>query len=206
MSNSIIKYQERFQVYGYFYLMEYEKYRKQLDIKSANCIKQIPDIIFVMMNPGSSKQADGYQNSYNKLVPAIHDKTQEKIMNLMELVNFQFARIINLSDYCNKDSFEFYKKISSLERMFPLHSIFHIDRRKELKNLIPMKAPIILAWGVHQNLNVLSKQALDFLMNRTSLYGLQHKQNSNGYYHPLRRVSKVHELSWLEEIKNEFFN
>lgn len=206
MKINLNKYQDRFKVVGHFYIVENEKYRKNLEIKSVHCKKLHPDIVFIMMNPGSSAQAEGYQNIFDSLVPVIYDRTQEKIMKLMEIVNFQFARIINLSDYCNEHSQEFYKRIPSLEISYPSHTIFHNSREQELMNLVPMDVPVILGWGVHQKLNVLSKRALEILKKRTSIYGLLHERNSNGYYHPLRRVSKIHELSWLEEIKNEFLN
>jgi hypothetical protein len=198
-------YSERFEVTGYFYLEGKDKFRKHLDIKIRGSKKDIPDLMVVMMNPGGSEQKIGYKNVTDKIVPTVHDKTQEKIMDFMMSCSSEYARILNLSDCCNKSSSSFYKQIPNLSQNIPSHSVFNEARLAELEHLFINAVPVVLAWGVNPALKELAESALNFLQKSgVDALGLKCNTNTWGYFHPQRRISKYHPNSWLAEMKNNY--
>ena len=89
-------------VTGFFYEIEKFKFRKYLNIKKENSSLQEPDLMVVMMNPGSSEP---YQiNQINKECITKPDNTQYQIFKIMEEFDFRYARILNLSDFRNPKS------------------------------------------------------------------------------------------------------
>ena len=60
---------------GLYYQVEEYKFRKYLNIKKVNSGRKTPDLMIVMMNPGSSRPVDGIDNS-NKESDAIPNNTQ----------------------------------------------------------------------------------------------------------------------------------
>ena len=102
------------------------------------------------MNPGSSKPLDekhvvknyrfeGYLKEKNfTLIPTKPDSAQYQIMRLMELNNWNFVRILNLSDLRNGNSSNFkkeFKKALDIDTSSP-HCITHPKRKQELKNAL----------------------------------------------------------------------
>lgn len=88
---------KQFKITGLYYAELGFKFRKYLDIKRVDTDITTPDIMVVMMNPGSSRPIDGIDN--NKLESlAVPDNTQSQIMKVMLNSNLQYARILNLSD------------------------------------------------------------------------------------------------------------
>jgi len=53
----------QFQITGLFYKLKGYRFRKYLNIKCRNSKKQTPDLMVIMMNPGSSKPVDGIENN-----------------------------------------------------------------------------------------------------------------------------------------------
>ena len=194
------KYSKRFKVFGYFYKVGENKFRKQLEIIRIQEIEVTePDLIVVMMNPGSSKQKLGYENTYDILVPTKHDMTQTKIMQYMDAKKYNYVRALNLSDYCEPKSNLFYEILSEPNQF---HSIFSVTRDLDLKELFHPNIPVLLAWGVDSQLNDLALQAYKkiALLKPEKIIGLKKEGCEFGYYHPMRRKSKEHILNWLEEI------
>lgn len=107
MSNNFI-------ITGFFYEACGYKLRMHLDIKRAGVEKTTPDLMVILMNPGSSRPIDGIDNN---LIPseATPDATQYQIMDVMDLASLDFARILNLSDIRTSDSVELYNFIKSEE-------------------------------------------------------------------------------------------
>lgn len=159
-----------------------------------------PEAICVMMNPGAcetntTSEVTAFPPSCNCV--AHPDRTQSRIMELMEHLNWGHVRILNLSDLRNARSSEFYKLL--LRFKDPVHSVFHSSRTDELKEYMISKkdAPILKAWGVHKNLISLSKLALKGVPS-TAL-GLRHPKNEVGYYHPLPQTQRQ-QKQWMHDM------
>ena len=54
---------KKFKITGLFYEKKGFKFRKFLNIVKKNSIKKKPDIMVIMMNPGSSIPFDGNENN-----------------------------------------------------------------------------------------------------------------------------------------------
>ncbi|WP_341327748.1 hypothetical protein [Methylotuvimicrobium sp. KM2] len=107
-----IKLSTEFEVTGLFYEASDYRFRKYLDIKRLGTLKREPDLMVVMMNPGSSYPLGGIENNSmpSKAKP---DDTQYQIMKVMNEASFDDARILNLSDLRSPNSGVLYKFIKS---------------------------------------------------------------------------------------------
>lgn len=190
-----------FKVSGYYYQEEEESFRKYLHIRKKGHLMTEPDLLVVMMNPGSSEPINGKENERCES-PAKPDATQYRVMRVMDSFDYKFARILNLSNYRNKSSGRFYKAIEMLENKGIVHSIFDPTRSDELKLLLPKGCTVVLAWGVSNNLKNLAEQALKSLAKK-KIYGANSKCLEWQYYHPMAR--KVH-CDWLGQITKQLNN
>ena len=186
-----------FNVTGLYYENNGFRFRKFLNIlrKKSNCSS--PDLMVVMMNPGSSKPINGI-DSFNKETEAIPDKTQDQIMKIMDNCGFKYARILNLSDLREPKSKLFYSKINELQDKGIHHSIFSEDRRDEFNEIFIKNVPVILAWGVNTNLFELADLAIKRI-GKSELFGIKKDKEENAFYHPLpQNYNKQRE--WVEII------
>lgn len=207
-----------FDVYGYFYNLKLSdsilKCRSILEIKRKGMNNlETPNIIVVMMNPGSSIHLDkGYnpktfsKDEYNnnpvkEIVPTRPDNAQCQIMRLMEPNKWNFVRILNLSDLRNGNSGKFqteFRRAAKLDCTNP-HCITHIDRRKELSNCIKSKSnKIIAAWGA---IAELKNSAETILKLDSRIIGI--KQDKSPYFRYASPFMKNQKMLWLSEIQNE---
>lgn len=188
---------EQFEVNGFFYEEKGYKCRKYLDIKRVNSLTSTPDIMVVMMNPGSSYPLDKIDNNTIPSV-AVPDKTQDQIMKVMNSAGFNYARILNLSDLRTPKSSALYKFLKSEEsKSFP-HSIFNVERKREFKSLFIEDVPVIYGWGVNSSLNSLAELAVKTI-NRDDAIGLKKLGNEYSYYHPLPQVFND-QIEWVNKI------
>jgi len=206
-----------FDVYGYFYNLKISnsilKCRSVLEIKRKNIKTQVPDIVVVMMNPGSSVplskefnpiifSKEEYINEKTKdLIPTRPDNAQYQIMRLMEFNNWDFVRILNLSDLRNGNSGKFqteFKIAMNLDKSNP-HCITHFDRKKELLDYIKSKSnKIIAAWG---SIAELKESAQEILKLDNQIIGLRNGKLPNfKYASPHMKKQKI---EWLIEIQKE---
>ncbi|EJF7712667.1 hypothetical protein M8697_002904 [Providencia rettgeri] len=186
-----------FEVTGLFYESNGFKLRKYLDIKRANIILDAPDLMVVMMNPGSSLPLDGIDN--NSLPSeAQPDTTQLQIMKVMDALKFNYARILNLSDLRTPDSNELYRFLKSDKSSKLEHSIFSPNRQSELKQFFVVGVPVIFGWGVNQALVPLAKLAVEALCISNPL-GILKPNTRYSFYHPLPRIY-VKQLEWVEHV------
>lgn len=208
---------KKYQVYGYFYNLKINqsvfKCRSILEIRTRinNC--EIPDVVVIMMNPGASRPlnsdieletftAQEYINQKRKeLVLTQPDPTQYQIMRLMELNNWNFVKVINLSDLRNGDSGKFqeeFNKAHNLDSSNP-HCITNVRRQNELNEHFKSKCKIIIAaWGSIPELQDSAETILDSNIN---IIGLQVGDSVN-FRHPSPRL-KEQKLDWLEKIQEE---
>lgn len=193
-------------------------YRKYVDLSITGSSPKKFDAIFILMNPGSAASVNeggilkktkekGY---FEVILPIDADPTIKVIASLMEKMDYDKVRIINLSDQRASRSEEFLKGIQnagdSIEAEELKASIFHPLRKKDLKQYFIKNVPIILGWGVDQRLSRLSELCIDCL-DPKMVFGLQKANSSTQYYHPLRRPitsgDKRKQESWVEAIAGQ---
>ncbi|MGD9969366.1 MAG: hypothetical protein AB7S65_02845 [Sulfuricurvum sp.] len=188
-----------FEIVGFFYETSGHKCRKYLDIKRKKSKQSSPDLMVVMMNPGSSSPLDKIDNNCMPSV-AVPDNTQDQIMSVMDNCSFDYARIMNLSDLRTPDSKKLYQFLkSSVSNSFP-HSIFNPERRTELDNLFIKGVPLIYGWGVNSILLDLAKLAVETISHPRPV-GIRKVGTTYSYYHPLPRVHKDR-VKWVENISS----
>lgn len=184
---------------GYYYTINKFKFRKYLEIKLNTTSKIEPDLLVIMMNPGGSFPINNDDNE-RVLTIASPDATQKQIVKIMEAKSFEYARVLNLSDYREADSREFYKMIPEFNSNNIDHSIFDSKREKDFNSLFIKNIPVIFAWGVNKKLNKLAKQAIKIVSEKKcEIIGFKKKDFDFAYYHPLPRNIKSQER-WIEEI------
>jgi hypothetical protein len=190
----------KFEVTGLFYTSEGYKLRKYLDIKRVSAVLNKPDLMVVMMNPGSSFPLDGIDNN-SEPSKAYPDTTQYQIMKVMDLASFEYARILNLSDLRTPDSSELYRFVNSTESNAIDHSIFSPNRKTELDQLFTKKVPVIFGWGVNQALVPLAKQAIHSLRISNPL-GMLKQNTKYSYYHPLPKIY-AKQIEWIQFVTSQ---
>ncbi|WP_445749374.1 DUF1643 domain-containing protein [Polaribacter sp.] len=197
---------EHFGVTGFFYQEGENNFRKFLDIKKKSSTRKSPDLMVIMMNPGSSHPVAVKKNEkipihlLDKLVPTYPDNTQDQIMKVMIKCNFEYARILNLSDLCDSKSSSFYKKMNELNTDQINHSIFQAEREYDFKDLFESNAKLIVAWGVHKALKDLAISALSKIGENK--IGLRKENIDWAFYHPLPRINQK-QLDWINEIEKQ---
>lgn len=190
----------KFEVTGLFYESNGYKLRKYLDIKRVGVAFNEPDLMVVMMNPGSSYPLDGINNN-SAPSEAEPDTTQQQIMKVMNAAEFNYARILNLSDLRTPDSSELYRFLRSEESCALEHSIFSPNRKSELGKLFLNGIPVIFGWGVNQALFPLAKQAIEALHIRGPL-GILKPNTRYSYYHPLPRIY-AKQVEWVQHVTSQ---
>jgi hypothetical protein len=190
----------KFKVTGLFYAASGYKFRKYLDIKRLGTSQNKPDLMVVMMNPGSSFPLDGLDNNSTPS-EAEPDTTQQQIMKVMDATSFDYASILNLSDLRTPDSSKLYNFIKSKESNAVEHSIFSANRKAELNQLFVKRIPVIFGWGVNSVLVPLAKQAMESLCINNP-FGILKPNTKYSYYHPLPRIY-VKQLEWVQHVKSQ---
>ncbi len=191
---------ENFIITGLFYQVDNHKFRKYLNIKRKNIDIETPDLMVIMMNPGSSEPIDKNDYSGSETVTK-PDPTQNQIMLVMNECGFNYARVFNLSDLKEPKCKIFYKKIPEFIAHNIPHSIFDSRRNEEFDNLFIRQIPIILAWGVNKKLNELAKKALDKI-GIENTFGIKKTKTEFAYYHPLPPNNKK-QKEWVEKITSQ---
>lgn len=190
----------KFEVTGFFYESNEYKLRKYLDIKRVGTGLCIPDLMVVMMNPGSSFPLDGIDNN-SVVSEAEPDNTQQQIMKVMNAASFDYARVLNLSDLRTPDSSELYRFLKSDESNSVDHSIFSLSRKAELNRLFVKDTPVIFGWGVNRALVPLAKLAIETLCIGNPL-GMLKLNTKYSYYHPLPRIY-AKQLEWVQHVTSQ---
>jgi hypothetical protein len=206
-----------YDISGHFYNLKLSNStlncRSVLEIRRKKIVCELPDIVVIMMNPGSSVPLNKLyepktfsKEAYIKLkkkeiVPTRPDNAQYQIMRLIEKNNWNFVRILNLSDLRNGNSGKFqteFRNALKLDNTSP-HCITHIERKRELIDSTESKSnKIIAAWGEIAELN---ESAESILRMDKIIIGLRKGETSNfRYASPYMKTQKV---EWLIEIQKE---
>jgi hypothetical protein len=193
----------KFEIVGHFYELSSLKCRRYLNIKRVGSNLSQPDIMVVMMNPGSSYPLDCIDNN-NVPSEACPDPTQNQIMAVMNRADFDFARVLNLSDVRHPSSNEFYKFLNSSSANSIPHSIFHQSRCKEFLTLFRQGVPVIYGWGVNSNLEKLARVAINRVSENNPI-GIRKNGIEWAYYHPLPRVY-TKQVEWVNTVSSLLLN
>ncbi|WP_404383995.1 hypothetical protein [Caenispirillum salinarum] len=173
-----------------------------------------PDLLVVMMNPGSSRSVDGSFTpprvsdaraikGVRRLVETIPDTTQYQVMKVMAARGWRHARVLNLSDLRETKSPNLFRHVQALAGLpdGDAHSIFSDARRDELLGHIgpPQGSPpVILGWGRHKTLFPLAEKCLAALEGRV-MVGVQAPEGPLAYAHPSPMMQKAKD-AWIERI------
>lgn len=193
----------KFKFFGHFYERSGLKCRRYLDIKRNGINSIYPDIMVVMMNPGSSYPLDRIDNNHAES-KAHPDPTQDQIMAVMNNTGFSFARILNLSDARQSNSNEFYKFIQSNGADAIAHSVFHESRTNEFSSLFRHNVPVIYGWGVNANLEGLARMAMSRIATKNPI-GIKKEGVDWAYYHPLPRIH-TKQVEWVNAVSSLLSN
>ncbi len=180
---------KRFTCYGHFYELvmmagERAKCRSVLEIVDGSILQENPsdisllepDVVVIMMNPGSSHPKDIYhmdkeieypQNSGSlrkTLVLTQPDNTQYQVMRIAVFKGWSHIRVLNLSDLRDPKSGSFIQRAEALSGIMGghTHSLFCRERAAELAHALTRKStsPILLGWGQDLGLLPLVGQCL----------------------------------------------
>ena len=181
---------------GKFYELRDHFFRSYLDIHSLKSSLGEPDLMVIMMNPGSSYPLNTLAS--NSGVSTQPDNTQLQIVKVMKSCGFTHARVLNLSDFRTPKSDDLFKFITSVEESEIAHSICFEERQLELESLFISQVPVIYAWGVDPRLVPLALKAVKRLKVSRPI-GLLKEGSTCSYCHPLPRTHDG-KKDWVTKI------
>ncbi len=183
---------KRFSCYGHFYewvTMEGEraKCRSVLEMvdhsirpdNPSDISEQEPDVVVIMMNPGSSHPKEIYHvdaeieyprpngSMRKELVLTQPDNTQYQIMRIAVAQGWKHIRVLNLSDLRDPKSGSFLQQAEGFSEIMGghTHSLFCKERASECSHSLRRKGntPILLGWGQILGLIPLAEQCMKYL-------------------------------------------
>ncbi len=218
---------KRFTCYGHFYELllmngETAKCRSVLEIVDATVprddlaaiAEMTPDVVVIMMNPGSSRpKVEGHVDEridYPRANPAARkqlvltqpDNTQYQVMRVAVEKNWSHVRVLNLSDLRDPKSGGFIQKVAALSGVMGghSHSMFRPERTAELERSLRRKTrtPILLGWGQNPELLPLVEQCLERIAGEpTVTVPSDVHPLLNAHPSPMLQKKKI---EWLETI------
>jgi len=173
-----------------------------------------PDVVVIMMNPGSSHPKDKgpidekveYPRSAGtlkkKLVLTQPDNTQYQVMRVAVAQGWKHIRVLNLSDLRDPKSGKFLEKTHALSGIMGghVHSIFCEERVNECAHALRRKlpTPILLGWGQDLGLLPLVEQCLARIEGEpTCTVSSEVHPLLNAHPSPMLQKKK---LLWLDSI------
>jgi len=221
---------KRFACYGHFYELtlmngDRAKCRSVLEIVDSSIPQEVPsdisemapDVVVVMMNPGSSHPKDIYHideeieyprssgSQRKRLVLTQPDNTQYQIMRVAVSKEWKHIRVLNLSDLRDPKSGSFMQKVDALSGIMGghVHSIFCTEREAECAHALKRSGPtpILLGWGQDAGLVPLAEQCMKRL-------GKEPVCTVPSDVHPLLNAHpspmlQAKKLQWLETMIRE---
>ncbi len=216
---------KRFDCFGHFYELglmngEVAKCRSVLEIVDGtvprtdlSAISEMPpDVVVVMMNPGSSHPTvaghvderidypQGGAPRRKALVPTRPDNTQYQVMRVAVAQGWSHIRVLNLSDLRDPKSGSFLQKTEALAGIIGgnAHSIFCAERAAECAQALKRRrpTPVLLGWGQDAGLIPLARQCLGRLgAEATCTVASDVHPLLNAHPSPMLQSKK---LQWLE--------
>lgn len=221
---------KQFTCYGHFYeclLMngEHAKCRSVLEIVDATIPQHIPsdisqmepDVVVIMMNPGSSHPKDIFhvdedieypssaRSMRKELVLTQPDNTQYQVMRVAVRQGWHHIRVLNLSDLRDPKSGSFLQKVEELSGIMGghVHSIFCAERSAELAHALKrrLNTPILLGWGQDLGLVPLAEQCMKQIREEAvCTVASDVHPLLNAHPSPMLQSKK---LQWLEAMNRE---
>ncbi len=180
---------KQFTCYGHFYELvtmagERAKCRSVLEMvdrsvnqeRPSDISLMAPDVVVVMMNPGSSHPKDIYHlddeieypknggSMRKELVLTQPDNTQYQIMRIAVAKGWGHIRVLNLSDLRDPKSGSFLQRVDALSEIMGghTHSLFCNERTNECAHALARKSdtPIMLGWGQISGLIPMAEQCM----------------------------------------------
>lgn len=202
----------RFAVYGRFYERTIagmpEQLRDRLEIAPhgmplCDVMRRDPDLLVVMMNPGGSRPLNSLRVpvAAEGFAAAQPDRTQYQIMRCLLRaqamgLNWQHARVLNLSDLRTPKSAVFVQKLQDYAQD-DRHSVFSQARLAERQALFGrLSIPILLGWGLNAAFVDLAGKALAAAQGHP-LLGLS--DDGVRYRHPLPQRHDF-QVMWLDQM------
>ncbi|MBS4214925.1 hypothetical protein [Neobacillus rhizophilus] len=220
----------QYKVFGNFYSLEQEGrsngYRNDLhiiakDYFDVHGLKQPIKLLVIMMNPGESAPL----SSSNRIphftremvtmrehcldpIPTKPDRTQYQVMRMMNGLEIEHSRVINISDIRDTQSGSLAVDLESLNS--DLHSLFSVDRQLELQIIYSSLADdafIFLAWGRDiidcEPFKQLAERCFSSLPKDKVVLGIPGEDYLK-FKHPLSRGIGGNPREWLREAENCF--
>jgi hypothetical protein len=217
----------QFTCYGHFYELvllngEFAKCRSVLEIVDTSipqddpaAISEMePDVVVIMMNPGSSRpKVEGHVDerieypqpggtNRKELVLTQPDNTQYQVMRVAVSQGWKHIRVLNLSDLRDPKSGSFLQKVDALGGIIGghVHSLFCLERDAECAHALKRKSqtPILLGWGQDLGLLPLVEQCLGRIDGEpTCTVASDVHPKLNAHPSPMLQKKK---LLWLDTI------
>ena len=221
---------KRYTCYGHFYELvmmngERMKCRSVLEIvdktvpqeNPSDISEMKPDVVAVMMNPGSSRPKDIYHmdaeiaypqaktGDRKELVLTQPDNTQYQLMRVAVAKGWRHIRVLNLSDLRDPKSGSFLQKAEALGEIMGghTHSMFCRERSAECSHALLRRdrAPILLGWGQDTGLIPMAEQCLKRLEGEpVRTVSSEVHPLLNAHPSPMLQSKK---LLWLEHMMAE---
>lgn len=177
--------------------------RINMQIRNANAL-------FVLLNPGKSMPMKEKEPipvftggvDPQPLVPAVPDNTMYQLMRLMERMNWDYVKIINLTDL-RTEKFEEYLESQRFMKQHgdSRHSVFSIDRRNELVDYAGNAESIIAGWGTKSAIIPAAEEAYSSLSELGNVKGLSYKSLPL-FYHPFPWLQHKC-VKWLDDMEEQ---
>lgn len=221
---------KRFVCYGHFYELvlmngERAKCRSVLEIVDdsipqdtpSDISEMAPDVVVIMMNPGSSHPKDpahideaiaypwSSSSMRKNLVATQPDNTQYQVMRIAVRKGWRHIRVLNLSDLRDPKSGSFLQKVDALSQIMDahVHSIFCSERTMECSHSFKRnsRTPILLGWGQDAGLLRLAEQCYERIKGEP-VCAVASDVNPllNAHPSPMLQSKK---LEWLETMIRE---
>ncbi|VGO12193.1 hypothetical protein PDESU_00744 [Pontiella desulfatans] len=224
---------KQFTCYGHFYELvlmngETAKCRSVLEIVDTSIPQETPsdisemepDVVVIMMNPGSSHPKDDAHvvgrieyprpggGNRKELVLTQPDNTQYQVMRVAVSQGWRHIRVLNLSDLRDPKSGKFLQKVDALAGIIGghVHSLFCPERNEECAHSLKRKnrTPILLGWGQDLGLLPLVEQCLGRIEGEpTCTVASDVHPLLNAHPSPMLQKKKI---LWLETIVESLGN
>lgn len=162
-----------------------------------------PEVVVVMMNPGSSAPLAGYcQPEFaGQRVSAKPDAVQYQVMRLMAAAGWQHARVVNLADVRAAKSADLYALIEAGATRADLGAMF--AGASCVPTAAAVSAPrVICAWGMDKRLAPYAREAQAWLDAQGIVpLGVQAASTFPAYRYPKPVGNWNMALEWLATLK-----
>ncbi|QKS70367.1 hypothetical protein FLK61_26800 [Paenalkalicoccus suaedae] len=213
MNGSNTNQVERFSLWSKYYRRE-EK--DQIMMCSGSIIvrsdyeESMPDVTFFLGGPGYTRPVDNWylppvhtrEASFAPFTKAKPGKIHEQLIRLMDLMGWNQANLIYLTDICALGFQELGQTMKEVEKSaYSRHSFLSPLRSNEWGAAFNEDIPVINVWGQSKVIEGLATRALDKLNYEQIPYiGLRSPKTTWGYRHPYPKLQSLGRI-WLQDMQ-----